>query len=200
MLTGHLLDMMGIEPHEGAGRAMGSASSGESTTALILVGTHNRLLAVNSAAAHLIGADAAALKGQDVRTLGKALSSVATTPTAPGASHLLELPNGRTVLVSVGTVVGRNQQVMGRAMTLQEISAHINELTDTSHTAAGAQDMRTLQQQIQSMQELIDMLPRFSHHKYWQNLLVEHMQRLINQMTSHVQELQGSTTTTSLSA
>lgn len=155
--------------------------------AIILVGTNDRLLSISPAAADLVGLSPDKAKGQHLSVLGESLAAVAKQPTRPGASNFLQLDNGNTVLANTRTVVGRNNQPMGWAVTLQDISSAVHEFRSRHPKPAPA--IGDLQDKMKSMQELIDMLPRFSHHKYWQNLLVEHMQRLMTEMNSQINEM-----------
>lgn len=171
-----------------ANATMQETLSASSETPMILIGMNNKIVSVNAAAAHLIGTTVEALKGQSVATLGQALAAVAMQPTKPGASTLLQIANGRTVLANTRTVVGQHNKPLGRAVTLQDISSAVNDL----HSQKKEEVLPTvgnLQKQIQNMRDLIEMVPRFSNNKYWQDLLVEHMQKLVADMTSQVNQL-----------
>lgn len=155
-------------------------------TPMILVNSNNVIISINNSAAHLIDVFADVMKGQPVEQLGSALAAIAKHPTKPGSSNLMQLPNGRTVLATTRNVVGRNNKKLGRVVSLQEINVEMNELRAQ---AAESSSVGTLQSKIQNMQELVAMIPQFSNNKYWQNLLVEHMQRIISEMTSEVSQL-----------
>jgi len=162
---------------------------------MILVGTNNKLLAMNTPAAKLLGVSAQQVKGQHITVLGEALASIALQPTRPGVSNLLHLSNGHTVLASTRMVVDDKQQPLGRVVTMQDMDASVENISHQTvssppATQQGAMPgIDTLQSQIKNMQELIDMVPRFSNNRYWQNLLVDHMNRLIGEMTEQVQHL-----------
>jgi PAS domain S-box-containing protein len=167
--------------------AIPQAVSETNNAAMILVGTSGKILSISPEATQLLGLSESAYKGQSVAQLGDALAAVAMSPVRAGVSHLIQLGNGHTVLAHTRTVVGRHNQVMGRVITLQDVRASLWDMQ--THQPQMGPALGTLQQQIESMQELITMLPKFSHHRYWQNLLVEHMQRLVDEMTSQMSEI-----------
>ncbi len=170
------------ESSEATQRVVAETSNG----AMILVGTNGKILSISREAAQLLRLSETAYKGQSVARLGDALAAVAMSPVRAGVSHLVQVNTGQTVLAHTRTVVGSHNQVMGRVITLQDVSS---ALWDSPARQPVAPDLGTLQSQIESMQELIAMLPKFSHHRYWQNLLVEHMQRLVDEMTSQMSEI-----------
>jgi hypothetical protein len=160
-------------------------------SALILIGVNNQLLTINSQATRLLGVSADTIKGQPIAILGEALSAIAKEPTKPGTSNLLTLANGKTVLATTRNVVGHNQQPMGRVITLQTINTVMHDIKSTSLSASYTTTpvVDNLQAQIKTMQDLIAMVPRFSNNRFWQNLLVEHMQKLVYDMTQQIQRL-----------
>lgn len=160
-------------------------------SAMILIGMNNQLLTINAHAARLLGVSVEQVKGKPVAVLGDALSAIANQPTIPGSSNLLHLPNGKTILASVRNVVGQNRQPMGRVVNIQEINAVIEQTVPMFQQASyqSTPTVDTLQSQINAMNDLIQMVPRFNNNRFWQNLLVEHMQRLIEEMTDQVQQL-----------
>ncbi len=182
----------GTTANASASTTMQETLSRSYETPMILVGMNNKIVSVNAAAAHLIGTTVEALKGQSVATLGHALSMIAMQPTKPGASNLLQIANGRTVLANTRTVVGQQNKPLGRAVTLQDISSAVNDL-QTQKQEDVLPTVGNLQKQIQNMRDLIEMVPRFSNNKYWQDLLVEHMQKLVTDMTNQVNQLSPST-------
>ncbi len=166
-----------------------TAAHGGEDTPMILVGTNNTILTINHAAATLFDVVPGMVKGKSVTILGDALEAVAQQPTRPGSSNLLQLGNGKMVLTNTRTVVGQNQQPMGRVVTLQPVHSPIEQFTPPMSSPVMSPAIGTLQDQIKNMQELIEMMPTFNNNRYWQNLLLEHMQRLIQEMQSQVQEI-----------
>lgn len=160
-------------------------------SAMILIGMNNQLLTINAHAARLLGVSAEQVKGKPVAILGDALTAIANQPTMPGSSNLLHLPNGKTILASVRNVVGQNRQPMGRVINIQEINAVIDQPAPMFQQAScqSTPTVDALQSQISAMNDLIQMVPRFNNNRFWQNLLFEHMQRLIEEMTEQVQQL-----------
>lgn len=157
-------------------------------SAVILVSMQDTILSISPAAARLLGVSVEMCKGKPVSILGRALDAVSHHTTRPGSADVIQLENGHTVLARTRTVVGKHNQPMGRAVTLQDVTVPAEHRPSQQRESMPA--LGELETQIASMQELIDMIPQFSHHKYWQNLLLEHMQRLIHDMTKQVQELQ----------
>lgn len=188
-MTDHMYNKTATVAQEKAVPWMTANTTGSDTEekAMILIGTNNTLLSVNAAAERLLGLPAYHLKGQPVSILGEGMSLLAQHPTRPGSSNILQLSNGKTVLAHTRTVVGRNQQPMGRVINFQDISSTLRS------SQRKDQDMMptigTLQAQIKNMQELIEMVPTFSNNRHWQNLLIEHMQRLVEEMNAQVQQL-----------
>lgn len=177
----------------------------QAETATILVSTNGRILTVNAPAARLLGVRAETMKGQPLNSvMDGALATAVHHSGASGTASILQMASG-TILVKTGNVVGRKNQPLAQAILLQEVVA-----AGIMHTAPMSQEKKngkddasemveqsdatrptltTLQRQIQNMRELIAMVPQFSHNKYWQDLLVEHMERLTNEMNRQINQI-----------
>lgn len=177
--------------------AAGTATPQQATSSelpMILIGLNGFVLTINESAARVLGLTIKQVKGQPLgKLMGGALAGLVNQHPETKAAHFIHTPNGTTLLARSGPVVGRNNQLLGYAIIFEDtISPAAHEAPPTPAPApveTSSHAVTTLRQQIQSMHELIGMLPTFSHNKYWQNLLVEHMERLIKEMTSQVQQM-----------
>lgn len=162
-------------------------------TATIVVAMNNHLVSVNPSAAAMLNVLPETMKGQSISVLGKAFVNILSQPTKPGAATIVHLDNGNTVIANMRTVVGQNQQPMGKVITLQEVKAQAEKTIPSfqvqNNSGSDQHAVGNLQSQIQNMQDLIEMVPRFSNNRFWQNLLIEHMQKLVEDMTTQVQKL-----------
>lgn len=161
---------------------------------IILIGLNGLVLTINASAARIFGLTIKQVKGQPLSNLmGGALAALSHQLPESRGMHLVQSVDGETLLARSGPVVGRNNQVLGYAIIFEERSISPAVREAASPAAAEAVEspptLATLRRQIQTMNELIGMLPVFSHNKYWQNLLVEHMERLIKEMTAQVQQI-----------
>ncbi|NJN68015.1 MAG: hypothetical protein HC884_15545 [Chloroflexaceae bacterium] len=158
--------------------------------AMMLVGTNQKILVMTPLAAHLLGTSPETIKGRPLSSLmDGSLSDAVHRPAEPGSLNLLQTTSGRTVIVTTRKVTGQNHQPL-LAILFEEIQP-VAEVSppQSQQPAALPPAIGTLQSQIQNLQELITMIPQFSHNRYWQTLLVEHMDRIVKEMRSQVQYL-----------
>lgn len=148
--------------------------------ALLLIDTDNRLQGISTAAAALLGVSAQTARGQMID--GVVGSTLAALVIHPVRTRFLRLGDGRTLLV----IVKQASSTGGRFVLLQDVTAALAEFLPPQQTAQAGQ---TLQQQLGSLRELVGMLPNFAQHQYWRELLAEHMQQLVAEMSQQVQQL-----------
>lgn len=152
--------------------------------ALLLFDARRNLSAISPAATRLLNLSADHVKGQPVDRLiniNGALSAIALRSGSIRTSTMFELTNGHVVFANTRTLVGHNHRVYGWLVALySDVISALVGFPIEQHTSLPSNPV--LQQQIQNMRELIAMLPRFSQHRYWQSLLMEHMERLIEEM------------------
>jgi hypothetical protein len=171
------------ESHE----STATAASGD--LALLLVDPDRNIVALSQSAADVLNTTATHSKGQPLESIaGGALSALALRPGATMMMTMFDLEDGRTIVATTRTLTGRNGKALGWVVTLYEdLDAALGEFHTRQPASSPA--IATLQSQIQNMQELIAMLPRFRQHRYWNYLLMEHIERLTDQMAEQVQLL-----------
>ncbi len=167
-----------------------STATGESgDLALLLVDPGRNIVSLSQSAADVLNTTAPHSKGQPLESIaGGVLSALALRTEATMAMTMFDLEDGRTIIATTRTLTGRNGKALGWVVTLYEnLAAALGEFRTRHHASSPA--IATLQSQIQNMQELLAMLPRFRQHRYWNYLLMEHIERLTDQMAEQVQLL-----------
>lgn len=160
----------------------------QSEHALVIVDRNRCLFAANPSAVSLLGCALESSKGEPLDNVGGGiLAAIALHPGAALATVIFELPDGRTLLAKTRPLTGRNRCSLGWIVLLQDISRLTGEFTlswmDTQRV------LSTLQTHVQTLQELITMMPQFSQHQYWRHLLAEHMGRITDEMTAQLQQI-----------
>lgn len=165
--------------------------------AMMLVGTNQKILVMTPLAAHLLGTAPEAVRGKALTSVMEgSLADAVHRPVEAGARNLLQTTSGRTLIVTTRKVTGHQHQPL-LAILFEEVQPAVEvekEATAFPHQpnqqpTPMTPAIGTLQSQIQNLQELITMIPQFSHNRYWQTLLVEHMDRIVKEMRSQVQYL-----------
>jgi hypothetical protein len=175
-------------------RSSSAASAPSGEKAMMLVGTNQKILVMTPLAAHLLGTAPEAVRGKALTSVMEgSLAEAVHRPVEAGALNLLQTTSGRILIVTTRKVTGHQHQPL-LAILFEEVQpavegekeapAFLNQQPTPMTPAIG-----TLQSQIQNLQELITMIPQFSHNRYWQTLLVEHMDRIVKEMRSQVQYL-----------
>lgn len=159
-----------------------------SSSAMLLVDKNRTLLAVNPLAAELFGHPAEDFKGQAVEdVLDGALTAIALRPNAACATTVFAMPGGQAVLATTQPLISRSGQFVGWMVTLQEVNASAGEVGTWQQDVQPA--VQRLQQQVQTLQELTNMLPQFRSHQHWQQHLTEHIQQITDEMYGQLQQL-----------
>jgi transcriptional regulator with PAS, ATPase and Fis domain len=170
-------------------------SSATSQGATLFVDRSARIQGISQAAAELLHLDEDYPSGQSLNAFAGGLLSVLTLHyDRPAPATLLTLDDGRTLLVTTRCVRGRNEQLRGWMLTLQDISTAMQQVG--AQPAAEAQASTPpadstcdeLQQKVQSMRELVALLPNFSQRQDWRELLIDHMQQLLEEMSSTLRQ------------
>lgn len=155
--------------------------------ALLFIDTDRTMFAVSPSAAALLDVAAETVRGKSLDTFADgALGAIALRRNATYATTTFALPDGRTLFARTRLVTGRDEQFSGWVVELEEMNTA--QQTRLDQHQAVLPDVSMLLQQIQTMQELITMLPQFSQHRSWQHLLVEHVEQLISQMDQALRE------------
>ena len=160
----------------------------ERELALMLVDANWRLFAISPSAAQLLNIPADSVRGQAVyQVAGGILEPIALRPNAIMTTTVFEVGD-KTIFTNTRTLFDRNKQFLGWVVSLHEdLCEALSEFRN--HHNVTTPVISTLQYQIQNMQELIAMLPKFSHHRYWHYLLMQHIERLTSEMARQVQRL-----------
>lgn len=163
-------------------------SPAESKLALILVDARRRLFAISPSAADVLNIPVESVRGEAIEHVADGiLEVIALRPNAIMTTTMFEIA-GKPLFANTRTLFGRNQQFLGWVVSLHDdLCDALGEFR--SHHSAATNVISTLQHQIQNMQELIAMLPKFNHHHYWHYLLMQHIERLTDQMAQQVQLL-----------
>jgi hypothetical protein len=160
-----------------------------SELALILVDARRTLFAISQPAAGLLDVSAEEVRGEPINSVaGGILQALSLRRDATRTITMFELPNGQTLFATTRPLFGSNTPFLGWVIALhQDLTVALREFQTQQGSASST--IHALQQQLKNIQELVAMLPKFSHHPYWQYLLIEHMERLTNQMNRQVQQL-----------
>jgi hypothetical protein len=151
--------------------------------ALLLVNTNRTLEAANSMAAHLLDVSPNRARGQSIDSLaGGILMSVPLRPTAIRATSEFWSNDGHVLLATSRLLTSSGQHFRGWMVSLQQNGAPTKPATPRE--AVGS-----LQKQLSAMRELLSMLPQFSQHYYWRQLLVDHMGKLMDEMELQLQAI-----------
>jgi hypothetical protein len=182
-----------------------------SQRAMLLIDCQRRLVNVNPAAAALLDLDEDEASGMRVEACANgALTAIALRPYALLTLTHFQLPNGANVLAKTRPLYNEKNRCTGWVVELQDADDMDDidlfgpepanaQLPSTSASTAGnaagsisasaARISNELQEELFKMRELITMLPQFSQHPYWRHLLMEHMERLHSDISSHVQQI-----------
>ncbi len=156
--------------------------------ALLLVHTNRTLAVANHAATKLLNLPTRTdrMRGQLMDDIADGmLASVPLRPTALRASSEFLTADGRILLATSRLLQSDHQQFKGWMVALQDTSGQQH----SGLNMAPCPGIESIQQQVNALQELIALLPQFSQHHYWQHLLVEHMQKLTEEMAITLQHL-----------
>ncbi len=161
---------------------------------LLLVDANRNLFAMNDVAAQLLGVRPEDARGQPVASLAHGtLAAVALQPGAISATTIFELDGRRPVLARVRSLFYPQHQFLGWVVLLQDMTGGLEQRSEAQREDRLAA-LHNLQRQIQTLQELITMLPEVGQHHYWRMLLMQHMSKLADEMTAQVQQLVAYTT------
>lgn len=162
--------------------------------ALLLVDANRNLFAMNDVAAQLLGVRPEDARGQPVASLAHGtLAAVALQPGAISATTIFELDGRRPVLARVRSLFYPQHQFLGWVVLLQDMTSGLEQRSEAQREDRLVA-LHNLQRQIQTLQELITMLPEVGQHHYWRMLLMQHMSKLADEMTAQVQQLVAYTT------
>ncbi len=144
---------------------------------------------MSQSAARLLNVSAEMVKGQTINSVaGGVLRALGLRRDATRTITMFEISTGHTLVATTRPLIGSSAQCLGWVVALHpDLASALSEFQAQQTSATTT--ITTIQQQLKNMQELVAMLPRFSHHPYWQYLLIEHMERLTGQLDSYVQQL-----------
>lgn len=166
-----------------------SPFSSDDDPALMLVDAHRTLFAISARAGQMLGLPTDTAKGKSLDQIAEGiLSPIALRQNATMSLTLFDLPDGSQMFATARSLTGRQQHFLGWVIALHhDLASALNEFR--AHHSAPAPTIVALQGQIRNIQELIAMLPRFSQHRYWHQLLLEHIDRITGEMEKEVQRL-----------
>jgi hypothetical protein len=151
--------------------------------ALLLVNTNRTLEAANNTAAQLLNVPSHLARGQSIDSLaGGILMSVPLRPTAIRATSEFWSNDGHVLLATSRLLTCSGQQFRGWMVSLQQN-------TTPTGPASPREAVHLLQKHLSAMRELLAMLPQFSQHYYWRQLLVDHMGKLMDEMEIQLQSI-----------
>jgi signal transduction histidine kinase len=158
-----------------------------SDTALVIVDQAGQVVSLTPEAMQLLGEHIAHPMSPLSQVAGGALAAVQLDATVKSTTTLLHLADGGKVLVVARTVIDVDHQVLGWVLALQDTDTDGGEHTNRSNRVALI--VNITQQQLQTVQELVAMLPQFDRRPDWQRLLVTHVQRVAGDLTMYMQRL-----------
>lgn len=169
-------------------------SSTTSQAATLFVDRGICIQGISQKARDLLHLDEDYPNGQPLHSFaGGLLATLTLHDDRPAPTTLVTFGDGRTLLVKTRCVRGHNEQLRGWMLTLQDVSSVVQQFQEPQPTAEkpeaqtaqpAACACEELRQQVQSMRELVAMLPSFSQRQDWRELLVGHMQQLLDEMSS----------------
>jgi hypothetical protein len=185
------------DPYSANNQKTTQQSSATSQAATLFVDRSTCIQGISQAAAELLHLDENCPGGQPLHSFADGLLSVLTLHhDRPAPATLVTLEDGRTLEVNTRCVRGRNEQLRGWMLTLHDVGGAVQqpqqqpaaEEPEAQATRPAACACEELRQQVQSMRELVAMLPSFSQRQDWRELLVGHMQQLLDDMSSKLDQ------------
>lgn len=156
--------------------------------AMLVVSPARTVVTMNPAAAQLLGVSAEVARGVSLDTLaGGVLSAIALHPEALNTTTLFPCGAGRLLVATARLLHDRNQHMRGWVVVLEQEETFLG--TDRPRTSNAQPVLDTLQHQIRTLKELIAMMPKFSHHPYWRELLIKHMEQVTSTIGTQLQDL-----------